>query len=356
MINKFDEELKRIAALVRVLIFDRKLQPRFLPEELQLAVMAYPSAGGKAMRPALLTWAYRALGGEQEEIALRAGTAIELYHTYTLIHDDVIDRDPLRRGQPSVHTLMSGEGWKKFGLTSEAAHYGLSMAILAGDAMHSWSLSLLASIGNMGADSSTVNALIAKLEGDTGPAIVEGEVRDIQLPYARVANVTDEEVLTVMRTKTAALFAYCAWAGGMLARNTCDNQVQNITDYAAEAGIAFQLQDDVLGIIGDEQTLGKPIGGDLREGKRTLIITKAWSRADEEGKKLISAALGNLRANADQIAAATKILLETGAVDEVRNMAQSYLESALFHLNKIPDNHWRSMMNELAERMLARKK
>jgi geranylgeranyl diphosphate synthase type I len=356
MVNAFDEELKRIAAAVRALTFDRKLQPHFLPDELQQAVMAYPGAGGKAMRPALLTWAYRALGGENEDIALRAGTAVELYHTYTLIHDDVIDRDPLRRGKPSVHMLMSGVGWKKFGLTSEAGHYGLSMAILAGDAMHSWSISLLSSIGSLGADCATVNALICKLEGDTGPAIVEGEVRDIQLPYALVANVTDDEVLTVMRTKTAALFAFCAWAGGMLARNTCDNQVQNLTDYATEAGVAFQLQDDVLGIIGDEQTLGKPIGSDLREGKRTLIITKAWSRADENGRNQISAALGNPRANPEQIAAATEVLVKTGAVDEVRDMSQNYMQSAIIHLNKIPANPWRDLMNELAERMIARKK
>ncbi len=356
MQNRFEEELKRIAIAVHGITFNRKMQPQFLPAELHQAVMAYPTAGGKALRPALLTWAYNALGGDDENIALHAGTAVELYHTYTLIHDDVIDRDPLRRGRPSVHTMMSGEGWSKFGLTSEAAHYGLSMAILAGDAMHSWSVSLLSTLGKSGTDAKTVNALISKLEGDTGPAIVEGEVRDIQLPYTREAYVTDEEVLTVMRTKTAALFAYCAWAGGMLARNTCDIDVQNLTNFASEAGIAFQLQDDVLGITGNEELLGKPIGSDLREGKRTLIIVRAWANADDEGKYKISAALGNPRATSEQISTATEILINTGAVDEVRNMAQSYLQNALIHLNNIPASPWRDLINELAERMISRKK
>jgi geranylgeranyl diphosphate synthase type I len=132
--------------------------------------------------------------------------------------------------------------------------------------------------------------------------------------------------------------------------------VANVTDFATEAGIAFQLQDDVLGIIGDEQTLGKPIGSDLREGKRTLIVTKAWSRADEDGKSQISAVLGNPRANVEQIAAAKAVLVDTGAVDEVRDMAQNYMGSAMIHLHKIPANIWRDRMSELAERMIARKK
>lgn len=355
---KYDEELARIAECVRELLQDQSLHPQFNPPELQKAVLAYPTRGGKFMRPALTAWCCRALGGD-EKIALQAGLAIELYHTYTLVHDDVIDRDPVRRGKPSVHKLLAGVGGEKYGLTDEAAHYGVSMAILAGDCLQSWAVLLLATLPrNFDIDPLVVLRIIRRLQGQVGPAICEGEVRDIQLPYIPVNMVTQDDILRVILTKTAALFGFCAWTGSLLAlgHEKEDEHVYTLAAFAERAGIAFQLQDDVLGIVGDQSTLGKPIGGDLREGKRTLIIALAWERATDAERELLSGVLGNHAATPAEIIATTELLVRLGAVADVQARANQYRDEALGYLEQLPENEAIGYLRELASSMVQREK
>lgn len=356
MATSFTLELQYIAEQVRALLSDAALRPDFLPSELLDAVLAYPQAGGKALRPAMLTWSCRALGGDVRA-ALRAGAAVELYHTYTLVHDDVIDRDPLRRGRPSVHALLACVGREHFGLSeAEAAHYGLSMAILAGDCQQAWSISLLTSLPSLGISPAIALQLIHRLEHLTGPAIVEGEARDIQLPFIPVAGVTSEAIYRVMRTKTAALFAYCGWAGGLLARGQEDDEVRALAAFGEDAGIAFQLQDDVLGLVGDEQKLGKPVGSDLREGKRTLIIALAWARASEGERALLTSVLGQPDAPPAAITEATALLRRLDAIDEVQTTASGYLNQAMQHLDRLPATPALACLRELAEKLMKREK
>jgi len=356
MIVTLAEELQRVAGEVRAIVQDPALRPRFAPPEILQAALAYPQAGGKALRPTLLMLACRALGGP-EAPAFRAGTAVELYHTYTLVHDDIIDRDPLRRGKPSVHALMTGVGEAEFHLQpGEAAHYGLSMAILTGDVQQAWSVSLLASLPELGVAPAVALQLIHRIEKVTGPAILEGEALDIQLPFLPVEQVTSEMIHQVILTKTSALFAYCAWAGGMLARGQEDDDVRALAAFAECAGISFQLQDDVLGITGNEAKLGKPIGGDLREGKRTLIIALAWQHANEAERTQLSAVLGNAQATPEEIANATALLQRLGAVDEVKAMAEQYLDQSLQYLDHLPQNREVALLREMALTMVKREK
>ncbi|OPZ84397.1 MAG: Farnesyl diphosphate synthase [bacterium ADurb.Bin429] len=356
MTDTFNKELQQIAARVRAIFADDALRPDFAPETLLEAALAYPSAGGKALRPALLAWCCRMLDGP-EDAAVRAGAAVELYHTYTLVHDDVIDRDPLRRGQPSVHARMAKIGRAQFQLDNEeTAHYGLSMAILAGDCLHCWAVKLLATLPALGADPAVALRLVERLQGVVGPAIVEGEARDIELPFTPVAEVTEAEMLQVIRTKTAALFAYCGWAGGLLARGVEDDAVRALAAFAEHAGIAFQLQDDVLGLIADEATLGKPVGNDLREGKRTLIIALGWARASAAQRAELAAVLGNQQAGLAEIAAATGLLRQSGAIADVQALASRYLDQALGHLAALPASPALALLRELAARMVIREK
>ena len=348
-------ELESIAHAVAEIIRDESLQPAFAPPQLRQAVLAYPLSGGKALRPALLAWACRALGGSLPA-ALRAGAAVELYHTYTLVHDDVIDRDALRRGNPSAHALMEEEGRKQFGLNHEAAHYGLSMAILAGDCQQCWAITLLATLPELGVDPCVTLRLVHQLQRVVGPAIVEGEARDIQLPFLPVAEVAEEDILHMMRTKTSALFCFCGWAGGLLARGGEDTEVRALAEYGERAGTAFQLQDDVLGLVGSEQKLGKPVGNDLREGKRTLIIALAWGRADEAERAQLSAVLGHDGASHEDIVAATQLLRRLGAIDDVKAMAARCLQDALHCLDTLPENDGVRLLRELAETMVKREK
>lgn len=353
--TKFDRALREVATEGRALLDDPALRPAFAPEELLQAVLAYPRAGGKMLRPALLTWSCEALGGDRAA-ALRAGVAVELYHTYTLVHDDVIDRDPVRRGQPSVHALMARVGQEAFGLRDEAPHYGLSMAILAGDCLQTWSIDLLASLETLGVPPELVIRLIRRMQGMTGPAIVEGEVRDIQLPFLPVDEVTEAMILRVILTKTSALFAYCGWAGGVLACGAEDARAHALERFAEHAGVAFQLQDDVLGLIADAATLGKPVGSDLREGKRTLIIALGWARANDAERAQLADVLGNPHAMPDALAGATALLERLGAIDDTRTLATRYLDDALQCLHQIPDNRAKDLLFAFAEIMLSRNK
>ncbi len=356
---KYNEELIRISERVHELLNDASLHPHFNPPELRQAVLAYPMRGGKCLRPALTAWSCRALGGD-ENAALHAGLAIELYHTYTLVHDDIIDRDPVRRGKPSVHRLLSGVGEDKYGLAvAEAAHYGASMGILAGDCLQSWSILLLAAMPRiLDVDPLVILRIIRRLEGQVGPAIVEGEVRDIQLPYIPVNEVTQDDILRVILTKTAALFGFCAWTGSLLAlgREEEDEHVYALSAFAERAGIAFQLQDDVLGIIGDQTTLGKPIGGDLREGKRTLIIALAWERASDAEQQLLRKVLGNPAATPAEIGQATDLLVKLGAVADTQARADQYRDEALGYLEQLPEGEALTYLRELATGMVRREK
>lgn len=349
------DELAVIARAVGEIVRDAALRPDFAPEELLQAVMAYPLAGGKALRPALVTWACEALGGPRAA-ALRAGTAVELYHTYTLVHDDVIDRDPLRRGRPSVHALMTAVGRKHYGLTDDAAHYGLSMAILAGDCQQSWAIALLTTLPELGVDAGVTLQLIRRLQHLTGPAIVEGEARDIGLPFQPVATVSEDDILHMICTKTSALFAYCGWAGGLLARGTEDDDVRALARFAELAGIAFQLQDDVLGLVGTEAKLGKPVGNDLREGKRTLIIARAWEQANAAEREQLSGVLGNPDADPAAITAATALLRHLGAIDAVQALADRYQQDALACLAGLPNTPALACLYALADAMVKREK
>jgi len=348
-------ELQSVAEAVAEIIRDESLQPAFAPPQLRQAVLAYPLTGGKALRPALLAWAGRALGGPLPA-ALRAGAAVELYHTYTLVHDDVIDRDGLRRGHPSAHALMEEEGRRQFGLSHEAAHYGLSMAILAGDCQQSWAVALLATLPELGADPRVTLRLINQLQRVVGPAIVEGEARDIQLPFLPVAVVSEADILHMMRTKTSALFSYCGWAGGLLARGQEDAEVRALAEFGERAGTAFQLQDDVLGLVGSEEKMGKPVGNDLREGKRTLIIALAWARATEAERAQLSTVLGHADASHEEIAAATALLRRLGAIADIQTMAAHYLQDALRYLDILTDNAGVRLLRELAGTMVKREK
>lgn len=350
------QELTNISSQIRAIFNDTSLRPHFAPAGMETAVLAYPNAGGKALRPALTVLACRALGGD-EAAALRVGAAIELYHTYTLVHDDIIDRDALRRGNPSVHTLMANQGVNDFGLSlTEADHYGLSVAILTGDIQQAWSIDLLASLPTLGVEPLITLQLIRQLEGKTGPAILAGELHDIQLPFIPVAEVANEDIMQVISTKTSALFGYCAWAGSLLAQGVHDEKVTALTDFAEKAGFAFQLQDDVLGLIGNSNTLGKPVGNDLREGKRTLIIALAWQRATDEEKAQLSAVLGNPHADEQAITAATELLSRLDAISEVQNQAEIQLQQALRQLDALPASNEIKLLRALADMMVNREK
>ena len=326
------------------------------PEELRQGTVEYFNRGGKRLRPAILMLCAGALGGKSAEIAsIPAACAVELFHTFTLVHDDIIDNDPTRRGGKSVHVLVSDmfPSIQK----EKRDEYGRDVAILSGDMLHALSVKLCLDTADSNEFSpSTVISVTKMLETECLAGVLEGEALDtreglIKESCAPFNSGSFEETLNIMYKKTGYLFAFAAEAGAMLGANTSDRsleEIKRLKEFALLCGVAFQIQDDILGIIADEKTLGKPIGSDIREGKRTVLLQKAHALANNKERLEIERIVGNKTSCEADIIKVRNIFINTGAVDEARILAQDYIKKALVLLDHIPDSDYRKILKEWA--------
>ena len=223
------------------------------PEYLYAPIIYSMSGGGKRLRPVLLLITAEAFGGSVEE-AMPAAMAVEIFHNFTLLHDDIMDNADVRRGKPSVF-----------------ARWGGNVALLSGDAMLITAYKHLARVA--------VPALprVMQLFGDMALEVCEGQQYDMD--FEQKAEVSVEEYMLMIERKTAALLSGSAMIGATMSGATEDD-IKKIYRFATELGLAFQLQDDMLDSYGDE-ALGKKIGGDILEGKQTYLMVQAMSRATE---------------------------------------------------------------------------
>ncbi len=294
---------------------DEVLTPR-KPEILYEASRHLIAAGGKRLRPFLVLRSCEAVGGDPEH-AIPFAAAMELLHNFTLIHDDVMDNDLLRRGAPTVHTK-----------------YGVSTAIAAGDLLfakvyEAMTIHAPSSLSCRRIKNCIETAARATVE------LCEGQVLDMSFPSLDV--VTEEDYIAMVGGKTGALFRACAEVGAIVGGGT-KGQVRSLGRFAYEAGIAFQLYDDILGVTADEKTLGKPVGSDIREGKRTLIIIHALAHAKKKSEETIRPAIGNHAATRDQIETVLDALRETGSIDYAMKRAGRFSELSKRRLSRIPDS------------------
>ena len=269
------------------------------------------SAGGKRLRPIVLVASSDLIGGDRER-AYKAGAAVEILHTFTLIHDDIMDRDNLRRGLPTVHVK-----------------WGEPIAILAGDFVHAKAYEAL-------------NEALKGLNGDTYykafslftksiEIISEGQAMDMS--FENRYNVTEEEYIEMIKRKTAMLFS-CSSALGGIINNASDEIVQNLAEYGLNLGISFQIVDEILGLIADEKELGKPVYSDIKEGKKTILVIKALNEASENERRIILSTLGNKNASKEDFEKTAEIIKKY-SLDYAYNLAQEYSSKSLYNLSKI---------------------
>jgi geranylgeranyl diphosphate synthase, type I len=217
--------------------------------------------GGKAIRPALALLSAEAVGGTATD-AVPAAVAVELVHNFSLLHDDVIDRDETRRHRPTA--------W---------AAFGLGNAILAGDALLTLAVDVV--VAQEGAGSTTAKEQVKSL-GDTVQALIDGQFADVS--FESRSDVSLEECVHMAENKTGALLS-CSCAVGAMAGGGSALQVDHLTQFGARLGLAFQVADDIQGIWGDPKVTGKPLHSDLRNRKKSLPVVAALqspSRAAEE--------------------------------------------------------------------------
>lgn len=259
------------------------------------------SGGGKAVRPALAYASCEAVGGNAPA-AVGAAVAVELVHNFSLMHDDVIDRDPLRRHRLTV--------WKQFGLPA---------ALLGGDALLTLAFRVLA-------DSFVVDGARAlRVLGGATVELIEGEALDTAFEQRR--DVTVSEYLVMAEGKTGSLMG-AACALGALAGGADEEATRHLTRFGRRLGVAFQIADDVLGLFGDAQRTGKPVGGDLLARKKTYPILTALASGTAAGNRLAALCARPGPLDTGSIGQAVELIDEAGGRRAAHRQAARELERA----------------------------
>ncbi|MEX2160032.1 MAG: polyprenyl synthetase family protein [Dehalococcoidia bacterium] len=353
----FNELIQHVKAEVTRRLEDDEYLRHLEPEHIRQSTFSYIGRQGKSLRPVVLVLSSRAVGGD-ESLAFAAAASIEVYHTWTLVHDDIIDADSLRRGLPTVHAEFEARGIAEFGLTQELAkHYGLTMGILTGDVQQAWSISLMCDLHiKYGLRSEVVLQLLKRLSSYVQPTLVEGETLDVQYAQMDVARLDEMQILDMLWKKTGVLYEFAGYAGASIGLDDVEPHpyVNALAMFASKCGTAFQLKDDVLGVIGDTALLGKPVGSDIREGKRTTIVLEAMRKAGSAQRSRLNAILGNRSATDDEVDEARQLLVDLGGVDYTMRIASHYVEDARASLDHLPDSVYKTYLHDWGEYILSR--
>jgi octaprenyl-diphosphate synthase len=281
-------------------------------------------SGGKRVRPAVLLMAAR-LGGYTGDRAVLYASVVEFIHTATLVHDDIIDGADQRRGRMAVHS-----------------RWGNDITVLLGDYLYIKSMAMALTHDSLE---------IIRLLCDVTLRMIEGEL--YQLTKTGDVDIPEEEHFEIIRRKTAFLFGGCAQIGGMLGAVTPEREAA-LREYGFNLGVAFQLVDDLLDYTADQTVLGKPIGGDLREGKVTLPVILLLARGGPEADRLIRTVVEERAVSPEQWRDILRLLREHRATDSAYERAVEYANRAKACLGVFPPSRERDALMALPDYVLAR--
>lgn len=284
------------------------------------------SSGGKRVRPALLLLAARLCGYDGDK-AVPLASVIEFIHTATLLHDDVVDSATLRRGLASANTLWGNEA-----------------SVLVGDFLFSKSFSLMVTVGSLD---------ILGILSSATTTIAEGEV--LQLLCTGEIDLSEEQYITVVRSKTAILMSAACEAGAILGTASADRQ-KALSNFGMNLGIAFQLMDDTLDYVATEEEFGKSIGHDLEEGKITLPLIHTLRHCSADERQLISAVIEKDEMSLDDFREVSGLVKRYGGIEFTVASARSYIDACTNDLSCFGPGPVRAAMLDLAEYVVTRSK
>lgn len=313
------------AVLARFFTLSKNRAASFGPQYVQLwDTLEQNTIGGKRFRPKMVLCAYVALGGEDLEAAAYVGAAFELLHTALIVHDDVIDHDFMRRGVPNISGTYRDAAIAAGSSTRVAEHSGISAAVIAGDLALFNSYRL---IDRSGVAGDTRTRLLEVMD-DALFASAAGELIDVDFQIAREVPRVDD-ILTMERLKTAVYSFECPLQAGAILAGAGEDVVQTLGDFGREIGVAYQLVDDLLGVFGLEEETGKTTIGDLREGKRTVLIAYATSTREWAH---IEGHIGDPDLTEDDAERVRSLLVSSGAKAFAEGLARYYANRALARL------------------------
>ena len=294
------------------------------------------ASGGKRLRPQLALIAAESimngglLNGDALENTLPAALALEVFHNFTLLHDDVMDKAPVRRGRETVHVK-----------------WNTNTAILSGDQMLIEAYKLLEGVP---ADKLPQ---VLKWFNEMATGICEGQQLDMDFEHR--SQVSFEQYMQMIEKKTSVLLAYAMKIGGYIAGATPD-QLKALYTFGLHIGLAFQIQDDILDVYGDPKTFGKTIGGDICANKKTALLLTALETEDTESKaELLEWLLVNDR-DEQKIAGVRAVYDRLGVREACEAVMEEHTAQALAQLDKLPQNEATEMLRQLAEQLSTRKK
>ena len=288
------------------------------------------AAGGKRVRPQLAMIACQMFGGKEKEV-LPAALALEVFHNFTLLHDDVMDKADVRRGRATVHVK-----WNE------------NTAILSGDQMLIEAYKLLSGVPT------DKLPRVLQLFNKMATEICEGQQYDVDFESQK--HVTIEEYLKMIRLKTSVLLANALQTGAYIAG--ADEQAQEaLYEFGINIGLAFQIQDDILDVWGDPKTFGKAVGGDICCNKKTFVFLEAMRRGGKrrEGERLEEWYSQVLEDNTTKIASVKEIFEQLDVRTACEKVVEEYTQKALALLNHLPQNAATEQLRQLANKLNTRK-
>lgn len=326
--TKSVEQLRsQVEESIRLLEFPQ--QPLNLYEPIRYML----SLGGKRMRPVLVLLGHGMFGGKVED-AMPSALAVEVFHNFTLLHDDLMDKAPLRRGQPTVHHQWNPD-----------------VAILSGDAMFVKSCQLIS-------QSRSVHAVAAmKIFLDTALEVCEGQQYDMD--FEQENSVTIPRYLEMIRLKTAVLLGASLSIGATLA-GAGEGAASHLYDFGVNLGVAFQLQDDILDVFGDEDKFGKQVGGDILANKKTYLLLRAFEKASGADLEALrfwihSDNWTEKHTAQEKVAAVRSIYIRLGLREDAEEKMDELYRFAEEHLDALPlKAESTAVLRQLANQLMAR--
>jgi len=281
-------------------------------------------SGGKRVRPGLTLLCGKLFGAQPERL-IPVATVMEYMHTATLLHDDVVDGAKLRRSKPTAGVV-----------------FGNDIAVLVGDYMFAKAIHVLAVHGG---------EEVLKVSAETVQHMAEGEI--LQLEKIGDVNMTEQEYMDIVFRKTASLMSTCCEVGAILGRAS-QRARATVKDFGKLVGYAFQLVDDAFDYASSQETIGKPSGNDIREGKVTYPLLCVLKSASRKERELIAQVLTKANPTAEEVEAVRELVLRKGGVKETLKLAKGFVARAKESISNLPESPFKTALKSVADFVVAR--
>lgn len=309
----------------------KQIMPNVEPKSVYSLCWDFLDRGGKRVRPYLMLTMMEAFNTDYKK-GLEIASGIEIFHNFTLIHDDIEDSSELRRGKPCIHIM-----------------HGIPLAINAGDGMF---VHVLKSISNSKISCEEKQKVLEMLSHGF-IQVLNGQGYELGWIHYNEWNLTEENYFKMAIGKTGELIATSAKVGAYLG-GANEEEILEMESFGLEIGLAFQIQDDVLNLIGEEQKYKKEIGGDIREGKRTLIVIHALKNINDEEKRKLIEILSAKENTKEEIEWSIELMKNSGSIQYAKTYAEELVEKAKKRLNFVKNNDKRKELELLADLFVRR--